>query len=70
MRELERARSGNLFATPLLSHMWADGTELNPQLREIILEYERRHTGRTRPMSVAGILNPGCWNFAEVPVGG
>ena len=55
MRELERARSGNLFGTPLLSHMWADGTELNLQLHESILEYERRHPGRTR-------TNVGGWH--------
>jgi hypothetical protein len=34
MRELEQARSAALFATPLLSHIWADDAELNPVLRD------------------------------------
>jgi uncharacterized protein (TIGR02466 family) len=45
MRELERARSGSLFATPILSHRWADGPELNAPLRDSILEHERQHPG-------------------------
>jgi hypothetical protein len=70
MRELERARSGNLFGTPLLSHMWADGTDLNLQLHENILEYERRHPGRTRTNVGGWHSEPGCWNFVGVPVSG
>ena len=68
MRELERARFGSLFATPLLSHVWADSSELNPQLRESNLEYAHRNPGKTGRMSAAGIPNPECWSFAEVPV--
>jgi hypothetical protein len=33
------------IATALLSHLWADGAELNPQLRDGILAHERRHPG-------------------------
>jgi hypothetical protein len=42
---LEGARFGSLFASPLLEHIWADGAELNVQLRESILEHARRHPG-------------------------
>ena len=45
MRELEAARFGSLFASPLLEHMWADGAELNVELRERVLEHARRHPG-------------------------
>ena len=45
MRELEAARFGSLFASPLLEHMWADGAELNAELRERVLEHARRHPG-------------------------
>jgi hypothetical protein len=48
MRELEGPVPENLFATPILSHLWRDSTELNPQLRENILAYERQHPGRMR----------------------
>ena len=65
MRELEGARSGNLFATPLLSHVWADGAELNPQLRESILEYARRHPGRTRTNVGGWHSEPGMLEFCE-----
>jgi uncharacterized protein (TIGR02466 family) len=46
MRELEKARSGSLFASPLLAHMWADGPELNGPLRDSILEQARLNPGR------------------------
>jgi hypothetical protein len=36
MRELKRARFGNLFASPLLETTWEDGEELNAQLRDSI----------------------------------
>jgi uncharacterized protein (TIGR02466 family) len=55
MRELEGARYSNLFASPLLAHVWADGTELNVQLRERILEHARRHSGE-------GATNVGGWH--------
>ncbi|HEY0185288.1 MAG TPA: TIGR02466 family protein [Rhodopila sp.] len=46
MRELERARSESLFASPLLAHKWTDGAELNPQLRASIVEHARQHPGK------------------------
>src|SRR5262249_45639918 len=45
MGKLAAARSEHLFATPLLSHIWPDGAELNPVLRESILAHERSHPG-------------------------
>jgi uncharacterized protein (TIGR02466 family) len=55
MRELESARFGNLFASPLLEHVWADSAELNPQLRESILMHACRHPGEER-------TNVGGWH--------
>ena len=55
MRELESARSGSLFATPVLSHVWPDGSELNSQLRQSILEHACRSPGKTR-------TNVGGWH--------
>jgi uncharacterized protein (TIGR02466 family) len=48
MRELQAARYGQLFATPILEHEWADGRELNPQLRDHILAHERAYPGEER----------------------
>lgn len=53
MRELESARFGRLFATPLLEHMWSDAKELNAQLRHSILEQARLHPG-TEQTNVGG----------------
>src|ERR1700751_3589491 len=55
MRELEGARSGSLFASPLLTHRWADGPELNAQLRDSILQHARRHPGTE-------LTNVGGWH--------
>jgi uncharacterized protein (TIGR02466 family) len=55
MRELQRARSGSLFASPLLAHVWSDGEELNAQLRDRILEHARRHPGKA-------LTNIGGWH--------
>ena len=55
MRELETARSANLFATPMLAHVWADGAELNGPLRDRILAHEQ-----TRPS--AELTNVGGWH--------
>ena len=55
MQELSRARFGILFASPLLEHIWADGVELNVQLRENILEHAYRHAGEKR-------TNVGGWH--------
>ena len=67
MRELEGACSVNLFATSLLSHVWADGAELSSQLRESILEYERRHPSRTRTNVGGWHSEPGMLEFCEGP---
>jgi uncharacterized protein (TIGR02466 family) len=45
MRELDKARSETLFATPLLVHLWADGPALNGSLRDSILAHAARHPG-------------------------
>ncbi len=55
MRELERARSGSLFASPLLTHRWADGAELNVALRDSILAQEQRDPGKA-------LTNYGGWH--------
>jgi hypothetical protein len=54
-REIEKARSGSLFASPLLSHVWSDAAELNPSLRDSILEQARRHPGEA-------LTNYGGWH--------
>jgi uncharacterized protein (TIGR02466 family) len=63
MRELERARSGSLFARPLPSHRWSDGSELNAQLRESILEHARRHPGKARTNVGGWHSEPGTLEF-------
>jgi uncharacterized protein (TIGR02466 family) len=63
MRELEQARSAALFATPLLSHIWADGAELNPALRDHILEHARRHSGYQRTNVGGWHSEPGMLEF-------
>jgi uncharacterized protein (TIGR02466 family) len=55
MRELEKARFGSLFPSPILSHVWSDGPELNAELRERILEHARRHPGKE-------LTNIGGWH--------
>jgi uncharacterized protein (TIGR02466 family) len=55
MRELETARLGNLFASPLLEHVWADGSQLNAQLRESILTHACQYPGEGR-------TNVGGWH--------
>lgn len=57
MRELEGARFGALFATPILSHQWADAAALNAPLRDSILAHEARHSG-------AALTNVGGWHSA------
>lgn len=55
MRELEGAQSGSVFTTPLLTHIWADGPQLNAQLRDSILKHARRHPGTE-------LTNVGGWH--------
>ena len=44
--------------------------ELNPQLRESILEYERQHPGRTRTNIGGWHSEPGILAFCGDPVSG
>jgi hypothetical protein len=55
MREVENARFGRLFASPFLGHMWADGPELNTQLRESSMQHARQFPGET-------LTNIGGWH--------
>jgi len=55
MRELEKALSGSLFASPLLSHHWPDSEGLNAELRDRVLEHERQHPGME-------LTNRGGWH--------
>jgi uncharacterized protein (TIGR02466 family) len=48
MSELGNIRHTNLFATPLLSHVWSDAAALNAELRERILAYERTGKGEQK----------------------
>lgn len=57
MRELKDAFLGSLFATPILEHMWSDAADLNPQLRDSILDHARRHSG-TEQSNVGGWHSP------------
>ena len=55
MAELSGVKHTNLFATPLMSHVWADAAELNGELREQILAHERAATGEHK-------TNVGGWH--------
>ena len=55
MRELQAARFGSLFATPVLEHLWAESSELNAQLRESILRHAGEHPGKEQ-------TNVGGWH--------
>ncbi|MEJ0018831.1 MAG: TIGR02466 family protein [Acetobacteraceae bacterium] len=55
MREMRQARFGSLFATPMLEHMWADASALNPPLREAILRHAAQHPGSAQ-------TNVGGWH--------
>ncbi|HEX3862891.1 MAG TPA: TIGR02466 family protein [Stellaceae bacterium] len=63
MRELASARFARLFASPLLEHLWADAAELNPLLRDSILEYARQHPGRDRTNVGGWHSQPGTLEF-------
>src|ERR1700722_3658285 len=49
--------SAFLFGTPVMEYMWPDGSELNPRLREAILEHARRNPGMKQ-------TNVGGWHSA------
>ena len=55
MAELTGARFTNIFATPLIAHVWSDGAELNPQLADHIFAHERQSPGVTK-------TNAGGWH--------
>ena len=46
--EVEQARYGQVFATPVLEHVWSDGPELNGALRDSILAHAARSPGEAR----------------------
>lgn len=43
---IEKVKFANLFASPLLAHVWADSAELDEQLKERILEHACRNPGK------------------------
>ncbi len=45
MSGLQTIGSASLFGTPVLEYMWPDGPELNPRLRQSILDYARQNPG-------------------------
>jgi uncharacterized protein (TIGR02466 family) len=45
MAELASAKYANLFASPLLSHVWSDASELNEELCQRILAHEQKTSG-------------------------
>jgi len=63
MRELETARFGNLFVTPVLSHRWPGSDELNASLRASILDQARRHPGAARTNMGGWHSEPGLLEF-------
>src|SRR5215470_17145590 len=63
MRELEAAHSGNLFATPVLSHRWPGSEELNASLRASILDQAQRHPGSVRTNMGGWHSEPGLLEF-------
>src|ERR1700722_7878967 len=48
MPELANAKFTNLFATPMMAHVWNDAAELNEALRSLILEHERASAGERK----------------------
>src|SRR5579864_7888493 len=53
--ELTGARFTNLFATPLMAHVWTDAAELNSQLADHIFAHERQSSGVAK-------TNAGGWH--------
>jgi uncharacterized protein (TIGR02466 family) len=45
MSDFSKTRCTNIFTTPLITHTWEDGPELNILLRERILAYEAQNRG-------------------------
>jgi uncharacterized protein (TIGR02466 family) len=55
MSDFSKTRYTNVFATPLVTHRWEDGPDLNPLLRERILVHEAESGG-------IGKSNRGGWH--------
>lgn len=55
MEDFSRTRYANVFATPLITHVWEDGPELNATLRASILAHEAKSPG-------VGKSNHGGWH--------
>lgn len=53
MSEVAQVKFTNLFATPLLAHVWSDAATLNDELRTSVLAYERDNPG-DRKSNVGG----------------
>jgi uncharacterized protein (TIGR02466 family) len=53
--ELAQIKYTNVFATPLLAHVWSDAAVLNEELRSRILAYERDNPGESK-------TNVGGWH--------
>lgn len=54
MADLADARIVNLFSSPFMTHVWADSAELNRELRQHILAYERENPRRGQSKSNVG----------------
>ncbi len=67
MRVLEKALSGSLFASPLLSHKWPDSQRLNEELSERILAQERQHPGMDLTNRGGWHSDPGNLEFCGLP---
>lgn len=48
MSDFSKTRYSNIFATPLVTHVWDDAAELNELLRERILAHEAESPGVTK----------------------
>jgi uncharacterized protein (TIGR02466 family) len=48
MPELESAKLTNLFATPLMVHVWSDAAELNEELRARIFAHQKASAGENK----------------------
>ena len=67
MAELTDARYTNLFASPLMAHVWADAAELNGELVERILEHRQRAQAKPGQMSGGWHSDPGQLEFCGRP---
>jgi uncharacterized protein (TIGR02466 family) len=54
MPDFSKGRYTNLFTTPLFTHVWEDGPELNALLRERILAHERENSAGVAKSNLGG----------------